>query len=411
MSPEQRARNCRWLAGSRPRHVAPATAFPRPMHRIARLLRHAFPLIALLIALYALPRTWTPGRSSPQRQKIPRLLHVSWKSEKLPERFKRWNDAAKENLPGWRHQLHTDGDNRRLVETRFPDLLDLYSAFPYEIMRADFARLAYMSAFGGVYTDLDVELIAKLGDLDLALATLGTPGGCRPKSHRNLEGGSKCRRELVLALHGAPGNLTGWPHSLPNAFMASVPGHPFWRFAMEKVNQKWNEKLDQVSRNLSRAVNLTDPVFRRTLLRTLGPEYITGPGLLRDALLDYVSHDPSRATGIVLLGPELIYGYNWQENHELDETCSAQRNGFNRTRCVESVAVGSTSPTGRKFKWPKLVELRVQRSWFKRVWRKQGDIVPVELIESKPTITGTLGISYWSHSWGHQIPDEVQGAG
>ncbi len=67
----------------------------------------------------------------------------------------------------------------------------------------------YLHHYGGVYVDLDFESI-------------------RPMD-QYLEG-----KLLVL---GRMGNESTFRHSIPNAFMASVPGHTFWIKVLEQIQE------------------------------------------------------------------------------------------------------------------------------------------------------------------------------
>ena len=63
-------------------------------------------------------------------------------------------------------------------------------------------RIFYMHRFGGMYADLDMEALRDMGPL-----LLGS-------------------REPVLAYLSDTWQLR---HNIPNAWMASPPGHPFWQ--------------------------------------------------------------------------------------------------------------------------------------------------------------------------------------
>jgi hypothetical protein len=77
------------------------------------------------------------------------------------------------------------------------------------ISRADAARYMYMYVWGGVYADLDMEALKPMDDLlagkDAALGYMGPPDGFK--------------------------------HNIPNAWMASRPGHPFWLLMLKRIQQ------------------------------------------------------------------------------------------------------------------------------------------------------------------------------
>lgn len=82
----------------------------------------------------------------------------------------------------------------------YPWFLQTYDELSKQIHRIDAVRYMYLHHYGGVYVDLDFESIKPMDDY--------------------LNG-----KQLVLGVMGPDKNR---PHSIPNAFMASRPRHPFW---------------------------------------------------------------------------------------------------------------------------------------------------------------------------------------
>jgi len=77
----------------------------------------------------------------------------------------------------------------------------------------------YLHHYGGVYVDLDSESIRPIDEY--------------------LKG-----KQLVL---GRMGDNPNFEHSIPNAAMASVPGHPFWVEVLNYIyvyrNMNWGAEL------------------------------------------------------------------------------------------------------------------------------------------------------------------------
>lgn len=88
-------------------------------------------------------------------------------------------------------------------------MLALYDAYPLDINRAELGRYLVVRHFGGVYVDMDFECLRPIGPL---LGDRPAVFGLEPPSH--------CAR---AAIHQpALGRL------VCNAFLASIPDHPFW---------------------------------------------------------------------------------------------------------------------------------------------------------------------------------------
>ena len=125
------------------------------------------------------------------------------------------------NHPGWEHKLWTDDENRDFVANHYPWFLEIYDKLPQHIHRVDTVRYMYLHKFGGVYADLDFESIKPMDDY-------------------------LKDKQLVL---GRMGHDNNFEHSIPNAVMASIPGHPFWLQVLDFVvlNYKENWGAEKVS--------------------------------------------------------------------------------------------------------------------------------------------------------------------
>jgi inositol phosphorylceramide mannosyltransferase catalytic subunit len=97
--------------------------------------------------------------------KIPLIIMQTWKTNELPKHWKPSQDAIRKHLPHWKYVLMTDDDNLEFVKRFFPDFLHIFQAFEHPIQRADAIRYMWLYVNGGVYLDLDLEIIKPLDDL------------------------------------------------------------------------------------------------------------------------------------------------------------------------------------------------------------------------------------------------------
>ena len=138
---------------------------------------------------------------------IPKLIHQTWKTGDVPRKWRRFADTVREMNPGWEYRLWTDADNDEFVRREYPEFYEIFTGFSRGIMRADVIRYLIMFKIGGVYLDLDYEV---LRPFDF--------GDCR----------------VVLPMNrsrafGDPSNELG------NCIFASVPGHRFWYDVIEDL--------------------------------------------------------------------------------------------------------------------------------------------------------------------------------
>ncbi len=89
----------------------------------------------------------------------------TWKTKQLPSHWQASQDAIRKILPDWSYHLQTDADNLAFVAKYFPDFLEVFQGFPYPIQRADAIRYMWLYVHGGVYLDLDLEIVQHIGEL------------------------------------------------------------------------------------------------------------------------------------------------------------------------------------------------------------------------------------------------------
>jgi hypothetical protein len=231
-------------------------------------------------------RTARPLPPSDHRagEAIPRIIFQTWKTRALPANFSHWSATFRSFNPQHVHILWDDADNREFILEEFPWFMPYYDGYPREIFRADIVRLFFLFHYGGLYADLDTQCLEPLE------RTLG-------------------QAELVL---GRMGLDAQFEHSVPNAMMASTPRQLFWPLAIAMAMERF------------------DACGGPTALRAVGPERLTGPILIKDAV-DYYSvsteeavraraepvlrhlDDPAgiRAGRITLLEPTAWYPLDW----------------------------------------------------------------------------------------------------
>lgn len=97
--------------------------------------------------------------------KIPKIIMQTWKTSTHPPQWQRSRDAINTYMSSWKYVLMTDDDNLAFVKQYFPDFLETFVNFPYPIQRADAIRYMWFYVHGGIYLDLDLEIIKALDEL------------------------------------------------------------------------------------------------------------------------------------------------------------------------------------------------------------------------------------------------------
>lgn len=146
---------------------------------------------------------YSPKISTP----IPKIIHQTWKTNTLPDNFKRWSTECKKIHDDWDHFLWSDDDNRNFIAQEYPNFLPIYDSYDVNIKRVDAVRYFYLYHFGGVYMDLDFVCLKNLDDI--------------------LKDG-----KAIFGYQLKDKNATG---SIANAFMAAPPKHPLFKILIENL--------------------------------------------------------------------------------------------------------------------------------------------------------------------------------
>ncbi len=146
---------------------------------------------------------------------IPKILHFTWKSRELPKFFADILAQWRESHADWDIRFYDDADIRAVVAD-YPEHLAQFDAYRSGIFRSDAFRYFVLHRDGGVYADLDVVPLQRIDGMLEGVQCFAAVGP-EPDS------------QVSDQLYG------GMPYSLCNAFMGGVPGHPFWRYCIDRL--------------------------------------------------------------------------------------------------------------------------------------------------------------------------------
>lgn len=171
--------------------------------------------------------------------RIPRYIHQTYRSVVLPPHWEESRSEWKRLHPesaGWKYVFWLDEDLEELVATRYPELLAYYKFYPHVIQRVDAARYLILDAYGGVYSDLDLQATRPIDEF--------------------LETGS----ETYFALS------TNVSSCLTNSLMASAPGAEVWQHVRREL-ARWSPPAWALTKHFaimtSTGPMMLDRVFRR----------------------------------------------------------------------------------------------------------------------------------------------------
>ncbi|KAI0638121.1 nucleotide-diphospho-sugar transferase [Trametes polyzona] len=98
-------------------------------------------------------------------ERIPRIIHQTWKSETLPPRWAKISKECRDMMPDYEYKLWTDASAREFIAEHYSWYLDAYDNYKYPIQRADAIRYFVLHYYGGIYIDLDIGCLRPLDPL------------------------------------------------------------------------------------------------------------------------------------------------------------------------------------------------------------------------------------------------------
>ena len=149
---------------------------------------------------------------------IPKIIHQTWRSDKLPNIFQNIYDINKEKNKDFEFKLwyHTPGppDIDEFIKKEYPDIYHIFSRCKYGVQKADIARLAILHHYGGIYYDLDILCLKELNTL--------------------IDYNSN---NIFLSMEPAEQTkkLFNSDNILCNAFIAAPPNHPLLKEALNNI--------------------------------------------------------------------------------------------------------------------------------------------------------------------------------
>lgn len=162
--------------------------------------------------------------------RIPHVLHQTYKTDQIPSIY--WDNIRSlvKHHPSWKYYFWSDSSARKLIAERHPYLLETYDNYDISIKRGDALRYVVLYEFGGVYLDMDFEVLRPFDRATRKYASIIAP---------------EVFEHTVF--------LYNFDFLLMNCIMFTRPNHPFFK--------KLIEQLVEASRKTRTLVYATGPMF------------------------------------------------------------------------------------------------------------------------------------------------------
>jgi len=163
---------------------------------------------------------------------IPKIIHLTYKSDKIPKVWQNTIATWKKYHPDWQVMFWTDEDNRKLISELYPDFLKIFDSYEYGIQRADAIRYYILYTYGGLYSDMDIT----------------------PTKSFNKLFEKKRSEEVYLIKSPQMGCIT-------NCLMASKKGSKFWLSVFEEMKDRYRNPSTLWIGKHWKVMNTTGPMM------------------------------------------------------------------------------------------------------------------------------------------------------
>ena len=144
--------------------------------------------------------------------KIPQIIHQIYEDlAGPPPSLVEISQSWKELNPDWEYRFWNKNDIETFLKTYYPEFIPAYNAFPHNVQRWDAIRYLILYKFGGLYVDMDYECTENITPI---LCNTECAMGLEPEAH-------------AVRIHV--------PYIVGNAFMATVPEHPYFKELIDAV--------------------------------------------------------------------------------------------------------------------------------------------------------------------------------
>lgn len=138
--------------------------------------------------------------------KIPKVIHQIYEDlSGPPPSLVEISQSWKEQNPDWEYRFWDKNDIETFLQANYPQFIPAYNAFPHNVQRWDAIRYLILYKLGGLYVDMDYECTENITPI---LCNVECAMGMEPEAH-------------AVRIHT--------PYIVGNAFMATVPEHPYFK--------------------------------------------------------------------------------------------------------------------------------------------------------------------------------------
>ena len=152
-----------------------------------------------------------------------KIIHQIWwdtiqskkKTRESYEKMRMYRESWTEKNPDWYRMEWNKPDSLSFLKQFYPEHLETFLGYKYEIQRCDFVRYLFLHRYGGWYVDMDYYC------------------------NRPMTEALKQFRNSIYFVQ-SPNSFMQESDHISNSLIYSTPGHPFWRQLVLELEQARN---------------------------------------------------------------------------------------------------------------------------------------------------------------------------
>jgi len=196
------------------------------------------------------PKITHPRERRKTTLKIPRVIHQTMKSSRLPTHM--WTSGPHtwiKHNPAWEHRFYDDKDCEEFIRVHVPEALPAWNVCRIGAMKADLFRYAVLWIHGGLYADIDTYACGPIENYvsnELSYITSLAHGERRSPQHQVIIISSQnwlMKKCIELSIENIINDkpITGgnWPR------LAGYAGPPVLDLALRIAERPYDKTLDK----------------------------------------------------------------------------------------------------------------------------------------------------------------------
>ena len=158
------------------------------------------------------------------KYQIPKIIHQLWNDKFVPRPVVPYIKTWLNKHPKWNYWFWTRESQERFLIEKYPAYSSIYENYRLDIEKSDMIRFLILYEFGGVYADLDIEVVKPLDDIIKGKPCL-------------MVASSKEVATIFLE--------TNETYITNNALIACRPGHPLLKLVLNSFHKGKNSTTGQ----------------------------------------------------------------------------------------------------------------------------------------------------------------------